>query len=115
MARKICPACKVIDESVNDSLLYSIGFTLEESTRIKTYIGEGCDECNGRGTKGRRGIYEVLKITDRIQQAILDNASVFEIEKIAEEEGFVTMKDCARGHLQAGDISFEEFHRVMIA
>ena len=115
LARKICPACRVIDESVNDSLLHSIGFTLEESTRIKTYKGEGCDECNGRGTKGRRGIYEVLKITDRIQQAILDNASVFEIEKIAEEEGFVTMKDCARGHLQAGDISFEEFHRVMIA
>jgi type IV pilus assembly protein PilB len=114
LARQICPACKVIDEAVNGDLLHSIGFTLEESTRVKTYKGEGCDKCNGRGTKGRRGIYEVLTITNRIQEAILDNASVIEIEKIAQEEGLVTMKDCARGHLQAGDISFEEFHRVMI-
>jgi len=114
LARKICPHCKVIDESVNEDMLRSVGFSIEESTRIKTYKGKGCDKCNGRGNKGRRGIYEVLKITDRIQEAILDNASVFEIEKIAEDEGLVTMKECAKGHLQEGEISFEEFHRVMI-
>jgi type IV pilus assembly protein PilB len=95
-------------------MLKSIGFSSEEATRVKTYIGEGCDKCNGRGSKGRRGIYEVLRITDRIQEAILDSASVFEIQKIAEDEGLITMKECAKGHLQEGDISFEEFHRVMI-
>jgi type IV pilus assembly protein PilB len=114
LARRICPLCKVVDKSVNEDGLRSIGFSIEESTRIKTYKGEGCDECNGRGTKGRRGIYEVLKITDRIQEAILENVSVFEIEKIAEDDGLVTMKECAKGHLQEGEISFDEFHRVMI-
>jgi type IV pilus assembly protein PilB len=114
LARKICPSCKVVDESVNADMLRSIGFSSEEATRVKTYIGEGCDKCNGRGSKGRRGIYEVLKITDRIQEAILDSVSVFEIQKIAEDEGLITMKECAKGHLQEGDISFEEFHRVMI-
>lgn len=114
LARKICPSCKVVDESVTEEMLHSIGFSLEESTRVKTYKGKGCDKCNGRGNKGRRGIYEVLKITDRIQEAILDNASVFDIEKIAEDEGLITMKECAKGHLQEGEISFEEFHRVMI-
>ena len=114
LARRICPSCKVVDTSVNEDVLRSIGFSIEESTRIKTYKGEGCDECNGRGTKGRRGIYEVLRITDRIKEAILDNVSVFEIEKIAGDEGLVTMKECAKGHLQEGEISFDEFHRVMI-
>ena len=114
LARRICPLCKVVDTSVNEDVLRSIGFSIEESTRIKTYKGEGCDECNGRGTKGRRGIYEVLRITDRIKEAILDNVSVFEIEKIAGDEGLVTMKECAKGHLQEGEISFDEFHRVMI-
>jgi type IV pilus assembly protein PilB len=114
LARRICPLCKVVDKSVNEDGLRSIGFSIEESTRIKTYKGEGCDECNGRGTKGRRGIYEVLRITDRIQEAILENVSVFEIEKIAEDDGLVTMKECAKGHLQEGEISFDEFHRVMI-
>jgi len=114
LARKICPSCKVVDESVNADMLRSIGFSSEEATRVKTYIGEGCDKCNGRGSKGRRGIYEVLKITDRIQEAILDSSPVFEIQKIAEDEGLVTMKECAKGHLQEGEISFEEFHRVMI-
>ena len=114
LARRICPLCKVVDKSVNEDVLRSIGFSIEESTRIKTYKGEGCDECNGRGTKGRRGIYEVLRITDRIKEAILDNISVFEIEKIAKDDGLVTMKECAKGHLQEGEISFDEFHRVMI-
>jgi len=44
----------------------------------------------------------------------LDSSPVFEIQKIAEDEGLVTMKECAKGHLQEGEISFEEFHRVMI-
>jgi len=114
LARRICPLCKVVDKSVNEDVLRSIGFSIEESTRIKTYKGVGCDECNGRGTKGRRGIYEVLRITDRIKEAILDNISIFEIEKIAKDDGLVTMKECAKGHLQEGDISFDEFHRVMI-
>lgn len=114
LARKICPSCKVQDESVNADMLRSIGFSPEEATRVKTYIGKGCDKCNGRGNKGRRGIYEVLKITDRIQEAILDSVSIFEIQKIAEDEGLITMKECAKGHLQEGEISFEEFHRVMI-
>jgi type IV pilus assembly protein PilB len=114
LARRICPSCKVVDTSVNEDVLRSIGFSIEESTRIKTYKGEGCDECNGRGSKGRRGIYEVLKITDRIKEAILDEVSVFEIEKIAGDDGLVTMKECAKGHLQEGEISFDEFHRVMI-
>ena len=114
LARRICPSCKVVDTSVNEDVLRSIGFSIEESTRIKTYKGEGCDECNGRGSKGRRGIYEVLKITDRIKEAILDEVSVFEIEKIAGDDGLVTMKEYAKGHLQEGEISFDEFHRVMI-
>ena len=114
LARRICHSCKVVDTTVNEDVLRSISFSIEESTRIKTYKGEGCDECNSRGTKGRRGIYEVLKITDRIQEAILDNVSVLEIEKIAKDGGLVTMKECAKGHLQEGEISFDEFHRVMI-
>ncbi len=114
LSRRICPSCKVVDTSVNEDVLRSIGFSIEESTRIKTYKGEGCDECNSRGTKGRRGIYEVLKIPDRIKEAILDEVSVFEIEKIAGDDGLVTMKECAKGHLQEGEISFDEFHRVMI-
>lgn len=114
LARKICPSCKIIDDSVDENMLRSVGFSPEEATRIKTHKGSGCDDCHGRGTKGRRGIYEVLKITDRLQEAILDNASTHEIERIADEEGFITMQRSARGHLQAGEISFEEFHRVMI-
>ena len=114
LARKICLSCKVVDESVTGDMLKTVGFSSEEATRVKTYTGKGCDKCNGRGNKGRRGIYEVLKITDRIKEAILDSSSVFEIQKIAEDEGLVTMKECAKGHLQEGEISFEEFHRVMI-
>jgi type IV pilus assembly protein PilB len=114
LVRRVCQECKEIDNSVTESHLLSIGFSAEEVNRVKVYKGAGCDKCGGRGVKGRRGVYEVFRVNQDIQSAILANASAPEIEKIAIKSGFKPMDEVAREMLRAGDIDFSEFNRVMV-
>ena len=114
LVRKVCPACRQIDSSITDAHLVSIGFTPEDAARTKVYKGRGCDVCAGKGTKGRRGVYEVFKVTQDIQEAILRNAAANEIEGIALHSGFKPMAQVARELLKAGEIDFPEFNRVMV-
>jgi type IV pilus assembly protein PilB len=115
LARKNCSACLQEDESVNESQLRSIGFSAEESSRLRLYHGKGCSSCNGTGYKGRKGIYEVLRITDNLIEGILKELTTPELKKIAKEkDNFFTMQEVGRVFLQQGDISIEEYKRVLI-
>ncbi|MBT4732250.1 Flp pilus assembly complex ATPase component TadA, partial [Candidatus Woesearchaeota archaeon] len=71
LARKVCEACKTKDESVTQGQLMSIGFTPEEASRTQLCYGKGCSKCNKTGYKGRKGVYEVLRVTDNIKQGVL--------------------------------------------
>jgi type IV pilus assembly protein PilB len=85
LARRICPECKEEDDKVTEEHLVSIGFPAEQATRTKVYKGKGCPKCKGTGAKGRQGIYEILDISDKIENAILQNKNVTEISQIAQE------------------------------
>ena len=115
LARKNCNDCIQEDESVNESQLRAIGFSAEESSRLRLYHGKGCSNCNGTGYKGRKGIYEVLRITDNLIEGILKESTTPELKKIAKEkDSFSTMQEIGRAFLQQGDISLEEYKRVLI-
>jgi len=115
LARKNCSDCLEEDESVNESQLRTIGFSAEESSRLRLYHGKGCNSCNGTGYKGRKGIYEVLRITDNLIEGILKESTTPELKKIAKEkDDFSTMQEVGRVFLQQGDISIEEYKRVLI-
>ena len=112
LARKTCSECRVVDEHVTPKLLATTGFSLEQASRTKIYKGKGCDKCTN-GYKGRMGIYEVLVISKDIKQSILAKATTPQIRDQAIKEGFKTMQDMARGMMLHGDLSFEEFERVI--
>ena len=113
LARKICDDCKEEDPKVNAELLTGIGFSAEQATRTKIYRGKGCAKCKKTGYKGRQGIYEVLEITDSIENAILQNKTTTDIRVIAAKENFITMQEMGRNFLVEGIISYEEFERVL--
>jgi type IV pilus assembly protein PilB len=113
LARKICEECKEVDPNTTEQLLQQIGFTAEEASRMKSYKGSGCSNCNNTGYKGRQGIYEVLTVTAAMQDAILQNMSMTELYKLAADEGFATMQDMGRQLIGDGRISYEEFQRVL--
>jgi len=115
LARKNCTDCLVEDEDVNESQLRSVGFSAEEATRVTLFRGKGCDTCNGTGYKGRKGVYEVLRITDNLIEGILQEKTTPELKKIAlEKDSFLNMQEIGRTFLKEGSIGIEEYKRILI-
>ena len=102
-------------KDVNESQLRSVGFSAEESTRVTLFKGGGCDTCNGTGYKGRKGIYEVLRITENLIEGILQEKTTPELKKIAlEKDKFLNMQEIGRTFLKDGSISIDEYKRILI-
>ncbi len=116
LARKICEACKAEDESATQEQLMSVGFTPEEASRTQLCYGKGCSKCNKTGYKGRKGIYEVLRVTDNIKQGVLGGLTTPELLKIAKKKDhFSTMQEVGRGFLLEGSISLKEYQRILMS
>ena len=119
LARKTCQECRVPDERLNPKVLSSIGFTVEEASRVRPVYGKGCSACasgdsgTGNGYKGRMGIYEILKISKNIKDAILRKATTVELKEAARKDNFRTMQDMGRELILTGDLSFSEYQRVL--
>ncbi len=115
LARKNCSECLIEDENVNESQLRAVGFSAEESTRVTLFKGGGCDTCNGTGYKGRKGIYEVLRITENLIEGILQEKTTPELKKIAlEKDKFLNMQEIGRTFLKDGSICIDEYKRILI-
>ena len=76
------------------------------------YRGEGCTRCGGTGYKGRMAIFEVATVTDKMSSGIARNAEFDSLEKMALEEGMISMVQ--DGYLKAveGITTIEEVARV---
>ena len=115
LARKNCTECLIEDEDINESQLRSVGFSAEEASRVTVFKGKGCDVCNGTGYKGRKGVYEVLRISDNMIEGILKEKTTPELKKIAlEKDNFLNMQEIGRTFLKEGSISIEEYKRILI-
>lgn len=73
---------------------------------------QGCEQCK-EGYKGRIGLYEVLKITPEIQEAITEKFSGTELLKIALAQGFEDLSMAAQHKLKQGVSTLEEINRVI--
>src|SRR5688500_11402977 len=59
---------------------------------IPLHRGEGCDQCNGAGLRGRQGLYEVMFMTQHLRKLILQNVGAAESRDAAIEEGMLTLR-----------------------
>ncbi len=112
LARRLCNECKEQVSIPHDALL-EMGFTdaMLENSRI--YHAKGCHQCKS-GYKGRVGIYEVVKITQPIGNAIMEGLNSIKISEIAQQEGFPIMREAALHKVAQGLISLEEANRVTV-
>jgi type IV pilus assembly protein PilB len=76
--------------------------------------GKDSPEAPG-GYKGRMGIYEVFNITEQIQDLILKRATSAEIQKLAEAQGMITMRQDGYLKALAGHTTLTEINRVASA
>jgi len=100
LVRKICPYCEKEEIELAPEVLEEIKRVLGQiknkefimPTEFKFYRGKGCDKCNGIGYKGRLGLYEIMSITPENQKILFEqNLSDKEIERLAVEDGMITM------------------------
>ncbi|MGR5167858.1 type IV-A pilus assembly ATPase PilB [Vibrio astriarenae] len=108
LARRLCEHCKQPHQ--NTHTLHAIG--LSESQGIYQANPEGCTECTS-GYAGRVGIYEVMAFNQDLINALLNRASVSEIESIAVRHGMNTLKQSGIEKLQQGVTSLQELQRVL--
>ncbi len=114
VVRRVCENCReqfVPPEPVMADIKNVLGklYASDKKTLVK---GKGCNHCNNTGYLGRIGIYEVLPISEQLAKLVLEHAPLNEIEKEAEAEGMITMKQ--DGYMKAleGITTIEEVLRV---
>ncbi|ERN40730.1 type II secretion system protein E [Rubidibacter lacunae KORDI 51-2] len=71
-----------------------------------------CEKCNGSGYKGRVGVYEVMRNTERLQALITEGAPTERIKEAAVEEGMNTLLAYSLNLVRDGYTTFEEVERV---
>ena len=113
LIRKICGECKGELKTPIQTLI-NAGFSPEEAKSIQSFKGEGCPRCNGTGYKGRVGLYEVMEISEDIQELILVGASAREIRRKAVEEGMLTLRSSGLAKIKAGMTTLDEVLRETV-
>jgi len=94
--------------------MMQIGFDEEDAHSFTPKMGAGCDACGGSGYKGRRGVYEVLRISPSLEEAILREALAPDLLAAAKQDGFQTMQEIARGFVRDGIFSIAEYTRILV-
>ena len=107
LLRSICPNCRARYEP-NTNTLDQLGLSRRELGEKKFYYGKGCDTCNQTGYKGRKGIYELMRITDPLRELINERAPTVTLKQKAIELGMITLRQDGLRSVFDGDTTVEE-------
>ena len=111
LVRLICPNCKK-EVYYKDETLLDAGLDSDRTTDMRFFEGDGCIECNGTGFKGRTAIHELLDLSDRIREMIIDRKPISEIKRTAHAEGITFLRDAAIDKVLEGKTTLGEINRV---
>ena len=111
LVRLICPHCRR-PAKVSRELLLESGLDPTLGATQVFYEGAGCIECGGTGYKGRTAICELLDLSDRIREMILDRRPNSEIKRAAREEGMRFLRECAVERVANGLTTLREINKV---
>ena len=111
LVRVICEHCKkrVV---YPDSYLTESGLNPDEWRDVPMMEGAGCFECGGTGFRGRSAIHELLDLTDKIREMILNRRPATEIKRAAREEGMTFLRESAVAKLRTGITTLREINKV---
>jgi type IV pilus assembly protein PilB len=107
LLRSICRNCRTSYES-NTNTLDQLGLGRRDLGEKKFYYGKGCDACNQTGYKGRKGIYELMRITDPLRELINERAPTVSLKQKAIELGMITLRQDGLRSVFDGDTTVEE-------
>ncbi len=125
LARRLCEKCRVpqpisidAEKQLQEAFQYfeaQDGFDMSVLNDPIFYGPNkgGCPDCNEKGYIGRVGLYEVLAISDTLKKAILEGTPSFELNKMAQKEGMVTLEQDGLLKAAQGLTSLEEVYKLV--
>ncbi len=125
LSRRLCPYCKQPSKPSPDAIkkvkeAFKVfkpyeGFDTSIFTDPKFYVAKegGCEECEGQGYKGRIGIYEILVMSEPIKKAILEGMPSLEVQRVAQEDGMITLEQDGLIKVMQGVTSMEEVYKLV--
>lgn len=110
LARRLCEYCKT-PANFPDNILLSAGFKEDELKTLKLYSPVGCEHCTN-GYKGRVGIYQVMTLSDRMRELILEGGNALQLAELAKSEGINDLRASGLNKIRQGITTLEEIDRV---
>lgn len=116
LMRLLCPSCRKAYTLSREEILHiAPDFPLEpHEDSVTLYKAVGCLSCNNTGYRGRKGVYEFLRVSEKMQKLILNNSSTNEIRDLAIQEGMTTLRMDGLSKVKQGLSSMEELLRVVV-
>ena len=111
LVRLLCRACKR-PAALAPQLLRESGLDPDLYHDQVVYDAAGCDACAGTGFLGRTAVAELLDMSDRIRQLILERRPAAEIKQAAREEGMTFLRDSALEKVFTGQTTLREINKV---
>jgi len=126
LMRRVCSECRIPYNPSNDELarfglsasreqdvtFYRANSLSNEEIHQAIQTNSLCSTCKGSGYKGRSGVYEVMRVTERIQTLITEGAPTERIKEAAVEEGMKTLLAYSLNLVRQGATTLEEVERV---
>lgn len=107
LVRRICPKCIESYEPTEEELML-LGLSPHEVGDKKFYKGRGCEECGDTGYRGRKGIFETLRLNDTLREMINQRAPGVVLRQKAIELGMRTLREEGLEAIFEGDTTVEE-------
>jgi general secretion pathway protein E/type IV pilus assembly protein PilB len=114
LVRRVCQSCAQPYKPTAKEL-YTIGMTEQDIAGATPMKGAGCAKCGERGYKGRRGVFELLVITEEIQEMIYAGANLVDLRRKAREAGMRTMREDGQRKVASGMTTIEEVMGATVA
>jgi type IV pilus assembly protein PilB len=111
LVRVICEFCRK-QVHYPDSYLVESGLNPAEWRDMPFYEGAGCFECGGTGFRGRTAIHELLDLTERIREMILNKRPTSEIKRVAREDGMTFLRESAILKMKKASTTLKEINKV---
>lgn len=111
LVRKLCPTCKRHYIPSDEEIAIS-GLKPEIRQKHEFYMSVGCDACNHTGYRGRTAIHELLDMSDKIREMIVERRPGSEIRRAAEKEGLSSLRVSALKKVYNGQTTLHEINRV---
>jgi type IV pilus assembly protein PilB len=111
LVRVICPHCKK-QVTYEDAYMVESGLDPAAWRDIPLYEGSGCFECGGTGYRGRSAIHELLDLSERIRELILNRRPASEIRRAAREEGMTFLRESAIEKVRTAVTTLKEINKV---